>query len=100
RAAGEVKGNSTALQVFQNSARTGHKKIIGVQRGVAQAGDTAGNAMVQSSQVFAFVPKRFARLSATFPDALRELNHLVNRLFSVLAHDVVVEQLPDVCFSL
>ena len=41
-----------------------------------------------------FIPQRLPRLPASFADALRKLDHLVDRLLAIQPHHVVPEHLP------
>ena len=98
-AAGEVKRDAAAPQVFQHAARAEQQKMIGFQFAPAQALQAVRDSAVQSAQIFIFIPERLACPPAAFLDALRELHHLIDRLLAVLAHDVVVEHLPRSRFS-
>src|SRR4051812_18105634 len=70
-----------------------NKESISLQGAAADAFNARGNAPVQSAEIFGFIPVRLFWLSSAFPNALRKLNHLVDGLFAVQAHDIVIQQL-------
>ena len=51
------------------------------------------DALVEAPQILVFVPEGIFRVTAPFLDASGELDHLINGLFAVQAHDVIQEEL-------
>src|SRR5205814_769040 len=57
-AAGQVKGQATALESPQEPARVVDEKLLARQRPVPQTFDAATDAGVETAQILVFVPKR------------------------------------------
>src|SRR5205085_4939211 len=69
------------------------QEIVGVQRAAAESLDAPGDSLLEPAQILVLIPERLARLAATFPDPVGELNELVDGLLAVQSHDVVGYQL-------
>src|SRR5688572_20826907 len=54
------------------------------------------DAFVEPSKVFRLVPKRITRFTAAFLYPIGKLDHLVDRLLAIEAHDVVDHELTSV----
>ena len=98
--AGQVKMKTAVAQMFQQRAGPVDQKLLGPDRAALEPGRAGADVLLQPPQVFVLVPERLARLAASLLDPLGKLDHLVDRLLAVQAHDVVEHQLPDLVVRL
>jgi len=92
RATGQVHREGAFAKILEQKAGAVHQQIVRGMRTSAEAFQAMTDAFVEAAQVFVLVPKRLARSAAALLDPVRQLDHLVNGLFAVQAHDVVVTQ--------
>ena len=95
RAAGEVELESAALKIFEQTMGFINDKMLLVQPAGSNALNARSDAFIQAAQIFLFVPKWVFGLATALPDALGQLNHLINGLFAVQPHDVVKHELAN-----
>ena len=89
RAAGQINGETALAQVLEELARTVHEPFHRFHCPRPQAIGSRPNQCIESMKIFVLVPERFARLAAPFLDTIGQLDHLVDSLLAVKAHDVV-----------
>src|SRR6266498_3201206 len=99
-AAGQVESEPAGLKLSQELAGTMDEKGIRTQHPGAETVNAGTDAVLEAPQVFVLVPKRLLGRSAAFLDPRRQLDHLVNSLFSVETHDVVLAKAPAFLFGL
>ncbi|MFM1942451.1 MAG: hypothetical protein RI897_1433 [Verrucomicrobiota bacterium] len=91
-AAGEVEVQVGLLEAIHERGAAVDEEVIGLDGAGFESVDSVVDADVEAAEVFVFVPERFLGGAAALFDAIGELDHLVDRLLAVEAHDVVEHQ--------
>ena len=96
RAAGQVKRQPMGRQPLQQRPGAVDQELVGPDAAGPEPLDPLADPPVEPAQVFVLVPERLARLAAALANPIGQLDHLIDRLLAVQAHDVFVGQALDV----
>ena len=76
------------------------EQVVGGDRAGPQTGGPRVGVGGESAEVLVFIGQRFGRLSPALANAVGELDHLVDGLLAVEAHDIVGHEPPEVVLGL
>ena len=98
-AAGEVEGETEASEVLEQGSDAVDEALIGRDCSAGERGGAGADVRFEAAEVFVLKGQGLIRLAAALADAVGELDHLVDRLLAVQAHDVVEDESAEAFFG-